>query len=107
MTDRSKWRPSKLPWEPPHYDKDVLYAIRYLQMGKATESQQKLAWDYIMYVSGAGDEFQDLSFRPDELGGERATNFAEGKRFVGMTLRKLLTTHALEAVVPRKKPATK
>lgn len=81
--------PKKLPWETPDYDEDAIYAIRALAQGVANSAQQATAWRYMMYITGATEEFADLSFRPDALGGERATAFAEGKRFVGMMLRKL------------------
>jgi len=83
------WQDKKLPWEPPDYDDDVIYAVRALAAGIASDHQQKLAWTYLMHITKASDEFQSLSFRPGAADGERATAFAEGKRFVGMMLRKL------------------
>lgn len=80
------WLPAALPWVPPSYDDDTIYAIRALADGQANEGQQKRAWAYIMYVTGAND----MEFRPDDKGGERASAFASGKRFVGLMLDKLL-----------------
>lgn len=87
------WLPKPLPWIPPDHDDATVYAIRAVAEGLANDSQQKLFWRYLMYVTKASDEFQDLSFRPSgEKAGARgeATDFAEGMRFVGMMIRKLL-----------------
>jgi hypothetical protein len=90
------WRPKKDPWLPPDYDEQTVYAVRALVNGQANEGQQKLVWSWLMYVTGAGDEFADLSFRPG-ADGQRSTDMAEGKRFVGLAFRKML--HA--AVTPQ------
>jgi len=84
------WLPKKNPWIPPDHDEHVVYAVRALAEGIASDSQQKLVWRYLMYVTGASEEFADLSYRPDSEGGRRDTDFAEGKRFVGLMIRKLL-----------------
>lgn len=81
--------PAPLPWAPPGYTDDIVYSIRALADGKANQGQQVAAWEYLMFITGASDAYADLSFRPEEQGGERATAFAEGKRFVGLMLRKL------------------
>ena len=96
MTTSIKWLPKKEPWLPPDHDEASIYAIRALASGTANDGQQKLAWAYIMYVTGASEEFADLSYRAGAHG-DRDTAFAEGKRFVGLQLRKLfrpeLTPH--------------
>ena len=88
-----------IPWMPqaePHFppwgagDPEIVMAIRAFKDGVANAAQQQLAWKYLMFVTGASEEFADMSYRPDERGGRRATDFAEGKRFVGLQLRKLL-----------------
>lgn len=84
------WLPRRLPWASPWYDDDIVLAVRAVADGVANQGQQKLFWRYLMYVTGASDEFADLSFRPDDLGGDRGTVFAEGKRFVGNEIRKML-----------------
>lgn len=80
------WLPKALPWDSPDHDEATIYAIRALAAGTANEGQQRRAWAYLLYVTGA----DDLEFRPDDKGGERASNFASGKRFVGCMLKKLL-----------------
>ena len=64
--------------------------MRAVVEGVANEGQQKLFWRYLMYVAGASDEFSGLSYRPDDMGGDRDTVMAEGRRFVGLEIRKLL-----------------
>jgi hypothetical protein len=78
------WIAKTHPWEPADYDDQVIYAVRALEKGVANDGQQKLFWAWLQYMTGA----DDLSFRPGE-GGERATSFAEGKRFVGQQVRKM------------------
>jgi hypothetical protein len=84
------------PWAPAAYDDDIIYAFRALVQGVANSGQQKRVWAYLMLVCGEGD----LEFRPDNFGGERASAFASGKRFVALQLKKLflpeLTPHARE-----------
>jgi hypothetical protein len=80
------WLPKKDPWMPPDRDDAVIWATLAFSKGKATETQQMLLWDWMMYFTGASDEYADLSFRPGEEG-RRATDFAEGKRCIGLGLR--------------------
>jgi hypothetical protein len=67
---------------------DVL-AIKMVGQGEATPEQQKRAIEAIIGRVACADE---LSFRADDHGGTRETDFGEGKRFVGLQLRKLLKT---------------
>lgn len=89
MTIVYNWLPKKEPHLPPDYDEDVVYAVRAVSNGSANEVQQKLFWEYLMYVTAASEQYQDLSYRPGEMG-TRAMDFAEGKRFVGLMIRKFL-----------------
>jgi hypothetical protein len=66
------------PWEPA----DVS-AIQALHRGDASPDQQKRALDYIISLAGT----YDLSYRPDS---DRDTTFAEGKRWVGLQIVKLV-----------------
>jgi hypothetical protein len=75
---------------PPDHDESVVYAVRAIATGTANDGQQLLFWRYLNYVCASSDEFQDMSFRPAEHGGDRDTCFAEGKRFAGAMIRKLL-----------------
>jgi hypothetical protein len=87
--DTGKWLPRPEPHKPPYHDDEIVLAIRAWSMGTATPEQQKLSWRYLMYVAKASDEFQDLSYRPGDKG-TLATAFAEGSKFVGLMIRKLL-----------------
>jgi hypothetical protein len=57
--------------------------------GEATAEQQKRVIEAIIGRIACADE---LSFRADDHGGTRETDFSEGKRYVGLQLRKLLST---------------
>ncbi len=62
-------------------------AIKALANGEARPDQQKLALDWI--IDDLARTY-DLSFRPDDAGGDRESAFAEGRRFVGLQLRKMI-----------------
>jgi hypothetical protein len=94
MSDRIKWRPKKESHEPPDYDRDVVLAVRAFYAGKANEGQQKLVWGWLMYA--CGDE--QITYRPESLGGALATAHAEGRRFVAVMLKKNLTGEVMDAV---------
>ena len=94
------WTQKKEPWAPPDAGEQVTYAIRAFAEGKANDGQQKLVWDWLNYITGAGERWQDLSFRPGGDDGRRLTDFAEGKRFVGIQMRK----HLHPALTPPPKP---
>lgn len=64
-------------WEP-----EDAYAVQAVMDGRASEDQQRRAMQFIVnQVCGT----YDLSYRPTS---DRDTTFAEGKRFVGLTLVK-------------------
>lgn len=74
------------PAFPPVWDKTDVYAIQALAMGNANDLQQKRALDFIIGLCGT----YDLSYRPGGQEGDRDTAFAEGKRFVGLQIVKLI-----------------
>ena len=74
------------PWKPPAYEPADAGALQALQRGNATAEQQKRAVAWI--INGACATY-DLSYRPGEEG-RRDTDFAEGRRFVGLQLVKML-----------------
>lgn len=104
MIATATWLPTTLPWLPPAHDENVVMAIRAFKEGSANTGQQQLVWRYLMYLTRASEEFQDLSFRPDNHGGERATIFAEGSRFVGIMIRKLLRPEFTPKPAPISQP---
>ena len=89
-TSTLTWRPKKDPWLPPDHDEASIYAVRALANGTANDGQQKTAWAYIMYLTGAGGGYLDMPYRPGGQDAERDTSFALGKFFVGHQLQKLL-----------------
>lgn len=76
----------KLPAQlaPPPYEVADAEAFQALQRGDCPPHLQKRALDWII-TKGAGA--YDLSFAP---GDDRLTSFAEGRRFVGLQVVKLL-----------------
>jgi len=71
--------PVDAPWSPPTLDEHEVRAIKALAAGKANEGQQILA---VQTIVNKIAQTYSLSFRAGE-DGPRATDFAEGKRFVG------------------------
>ena len=73
-------------WLPPHVTKAEASAIRALAKGEADEVQQKRALQWVVqYAAGIGD----LCYRPGP-DGDRETAFAEGRRFVGLQITRLV-----------------
>lgn len=77
------------PWFPQAIADADMHAIKALAKGGASAAQQQLALEFIVNRLCATN---DQSFRPDDLGGARDTAFAEGKRFVGLQIRKIVET---------------
>ena len=71
------------PWLPPSYTNRDAGCIQALARGEADADQQRHALKYIVETLCA---CYDASFRPES---DRATAFAEGRRFVGLQLVKL------------------
>jgi hypothetical protein len=84
-------RASKLPasaaFRPPEWDKADAGALQAVGNGTASPEQQTRALRWIMESAGG---LYDLSYRPGGTDGERDTCFAEGRRFVGLQIVKLL-----------------
>lgn len=81
-------KPAKLPaadpWKPVEWEPADIAAIQALVRGDASPEQQRRAVDYIINdIAGT----YDMSYRPDS---ERDSVFAEGKRFVGLTIVKAI-----------------
>lgn len=76
--------PENRAWHPAPWEKADVHAVRALAAGTASPEQQKRALDWIIHKA-AGT--YDMTFRPE---GDRDSCFAEGRRFVGNSLVKLL-----------------
>jgi hypothetical protein len=79
---RIKGTPQSLPHAPAEWEVADAGALQALQRGDASEAQQQRALKFIVQQLACT---YDLSYRP--TGG---TEFAEGKRFVGLQIVKLL-----------------
>lgn len=74
------------PWQLPVVVNADVYALQAMAKGIANEFQQKHAWDFITRVLCRPDF---MSFYPGGEDGKRASDFAEGKRWVGNQLRRI------------------
>jgi len=84
-------KPTPTPtYAPPKYEKADVTALIALAQGAATDFQQKRIIDLIV---NRICETYGLSFRPGGTEGDRETAFAEGKRFVGLQIVKLLNSN--------------
>jgi hypothetical protein len=101
-----RFPPKLKPYDPPEYDERSLMAIRALWNGTANAAQQADVRDWLQYITGTG-AFADLSFRPGGAEAERETAFAEGKKFVGLQLLKMLHPITLEAAKKAEKAKPK
>ena len=79
---KKKHIPPAVPWEPVELEDYEIRAIKALFAGNASDAQQKTGMDVIVNKFAAT---YDQSFRPG-IDGARATDFAEGKRYVGLQL---------------------
>lgn len=88
------------PFYPAAYTEFDIASIKALFDGKASEQQQKNAVHWILFEAC---KIGDLCYRPDSA---RDTDFAEGKRFVGLQIVKLTKIPA-GAATPRPAPPTR
>lgn len=78
-------------WKPAGWDLADAGAIQALLRGDASKDQQQRALKWIVErASGA----YDMSFRPGDS--SRDTDFAEGRRFVGLQIVKLMKMNLSE-----------
>lgn len=84
---RRRKAPAHDPWSPVPYDDMTVLAIKAVAGGTASDDQQRHAMRFIIEQMCAT---YDLSFRPGASDGDRATAFAEGRRFPGLQLVKLI-----------------
>ena len=82
---KPKTQPSA-PWLLPRLDNADIYALQAVAKGIANEGQQRRAWDYVVRILCETDR---MTFWPGAEDGKRATDFAEGKRWVGVQLRRI------------------
>jgi hypothetical protein len=80
-------KPRDPAWKPPEYTAQQVRAVRAVAQGTASEREQQIAMDWIVQQAAGTYE---LSYRSDADGGERETAMAEGRRFVGLQIVKLV-----------------
>lgn len=69
---------------PADYSKADVFAVKALASGTANDHQQKRALEWIVRMAA---RTYDVSFSPAS---DRETSFAEGRRFVGLQVVKLV-----------------
>jgi hypothetical protein len=74
------------PWEPCEVSIDELSAIHALVVGEASKDQQFRFLEWFKRATAVNE----MEFRPS---GERESNFAAGKRFVGIQVFTLAKSH--------------
>ena len=88
------------PWQMPRLEHADVFAVQALAQGIANDAQQKRAYECIMRMLCETDR---MTFWPGGEDGRRATDFAEGKRWVALQLRrieKLRPDHRDEGTTP-------
>lgn len=88
---------------PPEYEVADVSALQALGRGEASPDQQKRALKWLIEKAAAT---YDQCYRPGSEDGRRDTDFAEGRRFVGLQAVKLLRVNiaALKRTEPRADP---
>jgi hypothetical protein len=86
MAEKTKKLLDASPWKPVPFTEADVAAIQALNAGKANEGQQRHALEWIINVVAGS---YDQSYRPGSEG-DRDTAFAEGRRFVGLSLVKAI-----------------
>lgn len=82
VSDQAEW-----PWKLPIVNDSEIFALQALERGTANAEQQKRAIACIELKICASHR---MSFYPGAEDGRRASDFAEGKRWVGVQLRRFL-----------------
>ena len=75
--------PPNAPYRPARLSTTIVYAIKALPDGKADAAQQSALLHWLLYEA---TKAYDMSFRPGGEDGKRDSDFAEGKRFVGLQI---------------------
>lgn len=94
-------KPELRPWFPYKWERQLsaVYALKALQTGEATKDQQQVALDFLIKnLCGT----YEMTYMPDS---QRDSDFAEGKRWVGNQMIKLLKLTGEEIDAVRKAQA--
>ena len=82
---RPKSQPDR-PWQMPQIEDADIFALQAVAKGTANNTQQQRAYEYVVRTLCETDR---MTFWPGGEDGKRATDFAEGKRWVGVQLRRI------------------
>jgi len=82
---RPKSQPDR-PWQMPQIEDADIFALQAVANGIANNAQQLRAYEYVVRTLCETDR---MTFWPGGEDGKRATDFAEGKRWVGVQLRRI------------------
>jgi hypothetical protein len=82
---RPKSQPDR-PWQTPRIEDADIFALQAIAKGTASSAQQQRVYDYVVRTLCETDR---MTFWPGGEDGKRATDFAEGKRWVGLQLRRI------------------
>jgi hypothetical protein len=82
---RPKFQPDR-PWQMPRIEDADIFALQAVATGTANDAQQQRAFEYVVCALCDTDR---MTFWPGGEDGKRATDFAEGKRWVGLQLRRI------------------
>lgn len=74
------------PWQMPRIEDADIFALQAVANGSANSAQQQRAYEYVLRSLC---ETERMTFWPGGEDGKRATDFAEGKRWVGLQLRRI------------------
>ena len=99
MTPKKLTLPPNAPYRPPLLSTTIVYAIKALPEGKATPEQQAKLLHWLLYEA---TKAYDMSYRPGGEEGKRDSDFAEGRRFVGLAIVRAFNM-PLEEVAEMKK----
>ncbi len=78
-------RKPRQPWQLPDIAVEDVYAVQAIAAGRAGQAEQLRFWAFLQRFTGTGR----MTFYPGGEDGRRATDFAEGMRFVGDQMRRL------------------
>jgi hypothetical protein len=92
--------PARAPYRSPRLTSEIVYAVKAIQAGAATPAQQA---DFFTWLIVEVCRKDDLSFRPGGLDGQRDGDFAEGKRFVALSVLRAYNLSAEQVAAMRER----
>lgn len=73
------------PYAPPRLPSDIVYAIKAIASGTAKQDQQQAFFEWLIIEAC---KKEDMPWFPGDLEADRDTSFANGKRFVAISVLK-------------------